>query len=654
MAVSARGLRAGRAVIELSMPIKAVERSLRALQGRVKTISRGFLRIGSAGILGGGGGFGGGFAGLRNLFVGSAATAALAWPVKMAANIEMSAAAMSVFTGSADSARAMLLDLQKFSAISLIPFENLSDQAAMFLQFGIAADKVNPAIKALTTLARGNADEFEKLGLAYAQVASAGRLQGEEMRQFKNTAFNPLREIAERTGETMLEVRNRMEAAGVSFEEVEAALLAATGAGGRFNGLLETISATLIGQLNKAIAQFKLAILPLGDTVLPALTRAFRDINALLPVFADFVKKNASFATKLLGALAGVAVAATLFVAIGLGFTLAAIAAGGFISVLGSLASAIQVLASPITIAVGALVYLTNGFETARIAGASFVDSLLAKFRQLGMTTRQTLNGVADAIKADDIQLAGRVLWAGLDLVWAQGTNSLRERWIKFKDDFLRITTEIVFGAQIAWTNFSAEMQLMFLKLKQRLMSTLLDIGAFLHKTFATQTERDAIDKITEMAKKGLAIRSGRERTEVEDRRDEALSEIGDNQRTAAADRNRQFAQEMAELEKRLAALGKEFDDARAAARRARLDAEEKARLDALNAAGQGFPFGGAAAGAAVNRQQQQALFDTQFARQIFGGERRKEEIELWKKIEKHTAAIAARQQRAGGVPVGP
>ena len=78
------------------------------------------------------------------------------------------------------------------------------------------------------TLAGGSTEEFQAMALAFSQVGSAGRLQGEEMRQFKNTAFNPLREIAERTGESLDEVKDRMEAAGVPFEEVYNALIAST------------------------------------------------------------------------------------------------------------------------------------------------------------------------------------------------------------------------------------------------------------------------------------------------------------------------------------------------------------------------------------------------------------------------------------------
>lgn len=229
---SAGALRAGRAVIEVGLLTKGVQVGLRALQSQLRNTASSFSRLGKSFSFGGGGM--GGFAGLRNLFIGSAAATAAAWPVKLAAGLEVASAQMGTFMSNEQAARDLLIDLQKFSAVAGVPAEALSQAAAMMLRFGVAEEQVGVHTKALAVLAAGSAEEFEKLSLAFSQVASAGRLQGEELRQLKNTAFNPIREIAEITGETMDEVRLRMEAGAISFQEVANALQHTVGpSGGR-------------------------------------------------------------------------------------------------------------------------------------------------------------------------------------------------------------------------------------------------------------------------------------------------------------------------------------------------------------------------------------------------------------------------------------
>jgi tape measure domain-containing protein len=380
---SPRSLRAGRAIIELALVgSKTVKKQLDAMQKQATKVSRSFMSIGSFGSIGSGG-FSG-IASLRNLFVGSAAAGALLWPVKMAANLEHSAATMSVFTESAESARAMLDELNVFSEISMLPFDELATGAKLLMRVGNVAEKdVVPAIKSLATLSGGSVEEFQAMSLAFAQVGSAGRLQGEEMRQFKNTAFNPIREIAERTGESMDDVKKRMEAGGIPFEDVMASLLMATGEGGRFAGLLETISNTLKGQFMKAWAGFKRVVLPLGEELLSPLTDLFRSINGAMPMLAAFINQNKGWIKwAAVGALA-IAGLAVGFVTLGLGVSLVGIAAGGVASLLGAIGGVLGMILSPLgATAVGA-VLLTKRFWGLGNVVSSVVGWMGASFSDL-------------------------------------------------------------------------------------------------------------------------------------------------------------------------------------------------------------------------------------------------------------------------------
>src|SRR5262245_47361150 len=133
MPVSANALRAGKAIIELGLDSRKAEKGLvemqRHLRDRFKALSGSLTKFGSFGIIGGG------LGGLRNLFVGSAVTAALAFPVKLAANLEVAAAQLGVFVGGADKAKAILADLLRFSDVAMLPFDELSTTVSMLAKY---------------------------------------------------------------------------------------------------------------------------------------------------------------------------------------------------------------------------------------------------------------------------------------------------------------------------------------------------------------------------------------------------------------------------------------------------------------------------------------------------------------------------------------
>lgn len=455
---SAAALRAGRAVIELTLLSKGVTQGLRRVQEQAKKTSASFTKIGTFGISTGG------FAGLRNLFLGSTAVAAATWPIKFAANLEIATAQLSTFTSSEQMARDMLLDLQKFSAVSLVPFEELAKSSAMLLRFGVAEEQVGVHTKALAVLAAGNADEFDKLSLAFAQVASAGRLQGEEMRQFKNTAFNPIREIAERTGESMDEVRTRMEAGAVSFQEVANVLQAATGPGGRFAGMLERISNTLRGQFSKAMAQLKLAVLPIGESVLKPLTDFMKRINQIIPRIGVFIKNNVSWFASFMKVSAAVAGAAVAFVTLGITLGIMSIALGGFAAILQA-AFFIFLAFVPIILAVVvAAKGLGTTFDAIKGSVISALQSIMGTLKQVWAIAKQTFTGITNALAAGELKLATEIAWAGMVAAWRVGTEKIREVWTRFKFEFARIMMALKFELQRQWLDFTFWIVRQFLK----------------------------------------------------------------------------------------------------------------------------------------------------------------------------------------------
>ncbi len=128
-------------------------------------------------------------------------------------------------------------------------------------------------MKQLGDASGGNAERFKALSLVFGQVSANGRLMGGDVLQMVNAGFNPLTEIAKLTGESMVDLRKRMEAGGISIAEVERAFASATGPGGRFFGLMEKQSATLLGRFSTLKDNIAIAIRPIGEALLPVVGR---------------------------------------------------------------------------------------------------------------------------------------------------------------------------------------------------------------------------------------------------------------------------------------------------------------------------------------------------------------------------------------------
>lgn len=641
MGVGARALRAGKAVIEVGLLVKPVERQLRALQARVQAVGQKFASIGTFGVSGGG------FAGLRNLFIGSLATEALLYPVKLASNIELAAAQMSTFTGDAGMARDMLVELQKFSAVAFVPAEQLSAAAAMMLRYGDAQESVLDDTKALAVIAAGNTDEFEKLSLAYTQVASAGRLQGEEMRQFKNTAFNPIREIAERTGESMLEVKKRMEAGEIAFAEVQSVLRAAVTEGGRFDGMLTRIAKTTRGQFEMAIAKAKLSLLTLGDTALPPITKALSALNGILPGIAALIERNKEFYTTILAGMAATAALAVAFVTLGLGAWVLSMAVGGLAAVLGIVGSILGSMLSPLGMVAASIAGLAAWFMAATESGRMMAANLSNWFRQLAGTISTTFEGLANALKAGSLTAAAAVMWAGLKVAWLEGTAGLRNIWLDFADLFKRTTLEMVFSAQGFWARFQHNFASGWQNIITKTKVAFWDFVNWLAHINATEQEKLNADLYTAQQKGAILNENAAAHGVLEAERQKALADIAAARQIAQEDHDRATNRARQEADKELKTARDKLAVARDEA--AILAAIADMKGDEFDIAALGPVAAAEGVASAKERiKAAQAFFDPRLIQQAWGGseEISREQLRVQRLIERNT------RRNGGGLPV--
>jgi len=214
--------------------------------------------------------------------------------ISLAIDAEQAAASFEVLTGSVEDSTRLLEDLRRFSDVTPLSTSGVRDAARTMLGFNVPLEDVMDNLKMLGDITGGNEQRFNSLTLAFSQVSAAGRLMGQDVNQMIDAGFNPLQEISRKTGESLVDLKKRMEDGAISSLEVRDAFVSATGEGGKFNGMTEKLADTMGGRLAIAMGDLEKAGTKLGQTFEPlviSLTDLFDAGISKVSVLLDLVEK---------------------------------------------------------------------------------------------------------------------------------------------------------------------------------------------------------------------------------------------------------------------------------------------------------------------------------------------------------------------------
>lgn len=203
----------------------------------------------------------------------TAAFAGVKSMVQMGAALEQQKISFEVMLGSAEKAKNMLGSLNQFANVT--PYENagLIENAKLLLNFGTSAEKIIPTLKMIGDVAMGDQGKMNGLSLAFAQMSSVGKLQGQDLLQMINAGFNPLQELTKMTGKSMAQLREAMEKGKISAGIVEQAFQHATSKGGMFFGMMDKMSQSSSGKFSTLVGTLKSAGAALGEKLLPLINK---------------------------------------------------------------------------------------------------------------------------------------------------------------------------------------------------------------------------------------------------------------------------------------------------------------------------------------------------------------------------------------------
>lgn len=217
--------------------------------------------------------------------------------------------------GNADAAGQLVSELQELGAATPLAITDLTNAAQTLLSFGATdASTMTETLTMIGDVALGDATKMQSLALAYGQMVSTGKLQGQDLLQMINAGFNPLQELSEMGYGTVADLKEKMSKGAISVEMVQNAFAHATGEGGKFYGAMEAASHTFSGQLSTlqdnatALAgaltegltgELANSLLPLANDIVGQLTAALQAEGA-----AGMLTAAGSIAGELIGALA--------------------------------------------------------------------------------------------------------------------------------------------------------------------------------------------------------------------------------------------------------------------------------------------------------------------------------------------------------------
>ena len=226
--------------------------------------------------------------------------------VKYNATMETYLANLTTLLGGNEQAAEELLNTLREMA-NTTPYEatDLVKATQKMMAFGISAEDSLKYLQMLGDVAMGDANKMDSLTLAFSQISASGRATMEDINQMIDQGFNPLTIVAQKTGESMADLRDRVSAGGVSFEEIAGAFETATSEGGIFYQSMDKASQTTEGKISSLKDNFSTALGIMTESLLPFVTSAVDGLSKLANWFSNLDEGG----KKLVLTIAGIALA---------------------------------------------------------------------------------------------------------------------------------------------------------------------------------------------------------------------------------------------------------------------------------------------------------------------------------------------------------
>jgi len=370
--------------------------------------------------------------------------------LQQAADFEQTTIAFNTMLGSAEAGTNMLRKLSDFATKTPFTLDTVETGAKQLLAMGIDADNLIPTLKSLGDAAAATNTPLTQIARAYGQVATAGRLQGDELNQFAEAGIPLIAALATHFGVAESAIKGMVSNGEVGFSDVEQAMADLTSEGGVFADMMAAQSTTFLGVMSNIQDTFSVLAREIGLPVLQAITPTLQGIADALGGVVDQIREkglaqvfeeNKTVILVFVGILGGVL----------LGAIVAVVAA--FVAFVGP-ALAIAAVAGVIGAQIALLVVK---WLEAKNAVLDFVDKAKPKFEEFKtfITTKMTEVGTFIVSVWEGIKSFFGSIWEGIKAVFQYFLAVYLGGWILgfklFGVDIVAVMQKIFDGIQAAW-----------------------------------------------------------------------------------------------------------------------------------------------------------------------------------------------------------
>lgn len=211
---------------------------------------------------------------------------------KLGAQAEMTGAAFKTLVGDEEKAAKLLGQINDFASATPFTKLDLEGAAQTMLNFGVKSGDVMERLRQLGDISMGDSQKLGSLALVFGQVSAASKMSGQDLMQFINAGFNPLKELQTMTGKSYEELQKLMSEGKIGPDEVAAAISHATQEGGQFHGMMEATSETLSGKWSTAVGQVQQRAVEVFEKIEPLILGAvdlFTGLAGAVMGVADFM-----------------------------------------------------------------------------------------------------------------------------------------------------------------------------------------------------------------------------------------------------------------------------------------------------------------------------------------------------------------------------
>lgn len=174
--------------------------------------------------------------------------------------------AFETMLGNKDKADKLMAQAIELAQKTPFTLQDVATNIKQLLAMGIATESVIDTMRSLGDVAAGVSVPISRIAINYGQVATLGKLQGREVRDFAMAGVPLVEELAKMLNKSKTEINEMVTAGQIGFPMVEQAFKNMASEGGKFYNLMEKQNASVTGQISNLTDKWQLMLNAIGES----------------------------------------------------------------------------------------------------------------------------------------------------------------------------------------------------------------------------------------------------------------------------------------------------------------------------------------------------------------------------------------------------